>query len=134
MPQDRHELINAKKVKKEMDEMVEMITHPEFVSAMKKMKEAPPEERRALAKDVLSVDALKDAGVVMPPGMRVTTRYFEPGKPDVLEIDPLGKPREFKLPREIAKNIAKNPGDLVAWGGCACGGGASFCGGAGGGS
>ncbi len=123
-------MIDRKKVKKEMDALIEMITHPAFVAAMKEMKETPVAARRKLAKDVLAVDALRNAGVTMPRGMRVTTRYFEPGKTEAIQVSPDGRLSTIKLPKELVIR----GGGLVSWGGCACGGGLSFCGGAGGSS
>jgi hypothetical protein len=125
-------MINRAKVQKQMDEMLDMITHPAFVAAMKQMKETPVSDRRALAKHVLAVDTLKGAGVKMPRGMRVTTRYFEPGKTEALQMSPEGRLSTIKLPQEMVARAGK--GGMVSWGGCACGGGLTFCGGAGGGT
>lgn len=124
------QLIDRKKVKKEMDALIEMVAHPAFVAAMKQMKEAPVAERKKLAKGVLAVDTLKDAGVTMPRGMRVTTRYFEPGKTKAIQVTSDGRLSTVTLP----KDFVAGGGGLVAWGGCACAGGLSFCGGAGGGT
>lgn len=123
------QLINADKVRKEMDAMIEMISHPEFVASMKAMKETPLKKRKEFGEQNLTVDALKAKGVKLPDGMRVTTRYFEPNKPDIIEITPEGKIIRTKNPK-----FPLGEGGNVAWGGCACGGGLSFCGGAGGGS
>ena len=124
-----NELIDPVKVKKEMDAMINMITHPEFVASMKAMKETPLKMRKAFGEQNLTVEALTAKGVEMPVGMRVTTRYFEPNKPDIIEITPEGKIIKTKIPKHII-----GAGGPLAWGGCACGGGLSFCGGAGGGS
>jgi len=127
MPND---LIDPQKVKKEMDQLITMITHPAFVDAMKQMKASPVSKRRELGTKVLTVKSLKAQGVDIPPGMRLTTRYFEPGKPEILELGPDGKIRGIKLPKFPIGDI--NDAGTVAYGGCACGGGLSFCGGAGG--
>ena len=127
MPND---LIDPVEVRKEMDVMIEMITHPAFVDAMKDMKATPVSKRRELGKKTLTVDALRRKGVKIPDKMRLTTRYFEPGKPGILEIRPTGNPVITKFPR-YPQIDALDPG-TVAWGGCACGGGLTFCGGAGG--
>ncbi len=124
------DMINESKVKSEMGAMVEMLSHPAFVAAMKNMKATPIKKRRAVGKKTLTVKALKAKGVPIPAGMRLTTRYFEPGRPGVVEIDPTGHPRITKNPRFPQSGI-DGPG-TVSWGGCACGGGLSFCGGAGG--
>lgn len=125
------EIINPQRVRKEMDEMIEMITHPAFVAAMKRMKDTPVGERQALGKKTLTVAALTASGVRMPAGMRVTTRYFERGKPEVIEVSPDGKVRATKTP---LFPLGIPDGGTVSWGGCACGGGLTFCGGAGGGT
>ena len=122
-------LINPDKVRKEMDAMIEMITHPEFVASMKQMKETPLSKRKEFGAKNLTVEALKLKGVEMPVGMRVTTRYFEPNRPEIIEITPDGKIVRTRNPK-----FPTGPGGTVAWGGCACGGGLSFCGGAGGGT
>jgi len=123
------QLIDANKVRKEMDAMIEMTTHPEFVAAMKAMKETPLQGRKSFGEQNLTVEALKAKGVPLPEGIRVTTRYFEPDKPEIIEFTPDGKIIKTKVPK-----FPKDAGGNVAWGGCACGGGLSFCGGAGGGS
>jgi len=123
--------IDRKRVKKEMDALIEMITHPAFVAAMRDLKATPVAERRKLAKDVLAIETLKSAGVTVPRGMRVTTRYFEHGKTEAIQISPDGRLSTIRLPKEL---VGGRPGGLVSWGGCACGGGLTFCGGAGGGT
>jgi hypothetical protein len=127
------QLINADKVRKEMDVMIEMITHPEFVASMKAMKETPLKKRREFGEQNLTLKALKAKGIKLPDGMRVTTRYFEPNKPKIIEITPDGKISITKKPQFVIGNLIGDAGTL-AWGGCACGGGLTFCGGAGGGT
>ena len=122
-------MIDEAKIKNEMGAMIKMLSHPAFVAAMKNMKATPIKKRRAVGKNTLTVKALKAKGVPIPDGMRVTTRYFEPGKPGVVEINPSGKIRVTKNPK-FPSGI-EGPG-TVAWGGCACGGAATVCGGAGG--
>ena len=119
-------LIDAKKIKAEMDDMIKMVSHPEFVSAMKKMKELSMTKKMDFAKKNLNVETLKEKGVPMPENMRITTRYFEPNKPDIIEIDPEGNILKTKKPK-----FPIGSSGVVAWGGCACGGAASVCGGAG---
>ncbi len=122
------ELIDAVKVRQEMDAMVDMITHPAFVAAMKNMKASPVSKRREIGKETLTVDALRAQGVTIPRGMRLTTRYFEPGRPGFLEVDAAGVIKAGRIPKFDVGDL----GGTVQWGGCACGGGLTFCGGAGG--
>jgi hypothetical protein len=80
----------------------------------------------------MTVEALSAKGVPLPPGMRITTRYFETGNPEIIEVLPDGTIKETKFPSfSLGDGFA--PGQ-IGWNGCACGGAASVCGGAGGGS
>lgn len=128
-----NEMIDAGKVKAEMEQMIDMISHPAFVDAMKQLKESPVSKRQELGKSILTIDALRKAGIDVPPEMRLTTRYFEPGKPDIIEVSPGGVIKKTKQPLVPIGKVG-SPGGEPAWGGCACGGGLTFCGGAGGGT
>jgi hypothetical protein len=121
-----NDLIDPKKVRQEMDTMIEMITHPEFVAAMKQMKLATPKQRLELGKELLTVGSLSSKGVKIPEKMRITTRYFEPDNPSVWECTPEGKIILTKTP-QFRRGVGS-----VSWGGCACGGAATVCAGAGG--
>ncbi|MGJ8736987.1 hypothetical protein [Zobellia laminariae] len=124
-----NELINTQKIRAEIEAMIEMISHPAFVEAVKTMKKKPISKRRQLGKKILSIDHLRSKGVMVPKGMRVTTRYFESGRPGIIELLPDGKIRNTKYPRFLIGDKL-NPGK-VAWGACVCGGTGSFCAGAG---
>ena len=115
--------IDPKRLKKITDEMIAAISSPEYVKAMKIMKKTPVEKRLAVATKLLSPDALRKKGVPLPKDMRISSRYFEPGNPTVILVDDHGA--------RIAGT--GDPGPVGAWG-CACGGAATVCGGAGGGS
>ena len=112
-------------MKLKSDEMINIITHPGFVDAMRQVRAMPVEQRLEAGKTYLAPDALRAAGVPIPPEMRVSSRYFDD---------------EVKTPimvGDMPKEILGMTGELgfdptVAVGGCACGGGLSFCGGAGG--
>ncbi|WKX75825.1 hypothetical protein [Zobellia laminariae] len=113
-----------------MDAIIEMTSHPAFVDAMNTMKKTPISKRRQLGKKILSIDHLESKGVKVPKGMRVTTRYFESGRPGIIELLPDGKIRGSRFPRfPIGDKL--DPG-TVAWGGCACAGAENACGGMGG--
>jgi hypothetical protein len=126
-----NEMIDPDRVRKETDALIEMITDPAFVAAMKRMKETPLDERLDLAKKTLTVDALKRQGVKVPPDMRITTRYFEADRPEVIEALPTGViQRTVKNKVSFPIDFDLNPGRMQA-GGCACGGAGGVCGGAG---
>jgi hypothetical protein len=124
-------LIDPVKVKAEMTAMVDLISHPAFVGAMKNLKALPAGERQEYGKKNLTVAALEQKGVRFPAGMRLTTRYFENGKAGFVEWRPDGSSAVTKA---AEMPIASHGKGTVQWGGCACGGGMTFCGGAGGGT
>jgi hypothetical protein len=113
--------VDPTKLKKITDEMIEAISHPAYVAAMNTMKKTPMDQRLSVASKILTPDALKAKGVPLPDGMRISSRYFEPGNPVVINIDELG-----------ARIAGPDVGPMGAWA-CACGGAATVCGGAGGG-
>jgi hypothetical protein len=129
-----NELINADKLRAEMDRIIEMLTHPEFVAAIKEMKDTPVSKRREFAKKRLTVASLKRKGVPLSTEMRLTTRYFEPGRPEVLEITPDGEVTGTKFPK-LPIGIPRPHGPLgdnnLLGGICACGGIGPVCAGAG---
>ncbi len=113
------------------DQMIDAITSPGFVEAMRQLRQAPVEQRLAQGAKLLNPAKLRTAGVPLPDGMRITSRYFEPGKPEVIEVPEGGRPR--RVTRSTIKgDVLGIGGDPLSWGACACGGGLSFCGGAGG--
>jgi hypothetical protein len=114
--------VDAVKLKQITNEMIDAISHPAYVAAMNTMKITPMDERLSVASKILTPAALKAKGVPLPEGMRISSRYFEPGNPIVIKIDELG-----------ARIARSDVGPVAAWG-CACGGAATVCGGAGGGS
>ncbi len=50
---------------------------PQFHGLLDELRTAPPEERRDLAKKMEWVDRLKEEGVEVPAGLRMTERSFE---------------------------------------------------------
>jgi hypothetical protein len=106
--------------------LIGAISSAPFVAAMQNLKATPLDQRLAVASNTLSPAALTAAGVNFPEGMRITSRYFEPGSPDIIEVTDDGA-----VLRDA--NSVPQIGAAGAWG-CACGGAATVCGGAGGGS
>lgn len=106
------------------DEMINAITSPPFVEAMRKLREAAPGARLSEGAKLLSTGALRDAGVPLPKDMLISSRYFEPDTGKVIDGG------DFKM-GEIPKP-APGGQNAPGIGGCACGGGLTFCGGAGG--
>ena len=69
--------VTRERLRKMTDEIIEAITSDEFMRRMNQLKTAPLEERLETARGLLSVDGLRQAGVDLPEGMRVSSRYFE---------------------------------------------------------
>ncbi len=134
-------------------EMVEAITHPSYVEAMRILKSAPKEKRLSEAMKRLTPEALREKGVPLPKGMRISSRYFEPDIPPV-EMGELSsgdrsilkqigerdpgildrlRAKEPDVFKELAAiDLREDVIDPLALCVCACGGG-GICGGAGGG-
>ncbi len=112
------------RLRKITDDMINAITSPPFVEAMRKLREAAPGARLSEGAKLLSVESLRAAGVPLPKDMLISSRYFEPDTGNVIDG---GDFRMGDLPKA-------GPGGEAApgIGGCACGGGLTFCGGAGG--
>ena len=118
----------ATQLKTETAQLIDAISSPAFVDAMHRLNSEPMQSRLALASSILTPDALREAGVPLPPNMRITSRYFEPDSPETIEADDDGNVRLMDQ-----SLLSQPPGAAGAWG-CACGGAATVCGGAGGGS
>ena len=132
--------------------IVDAITSPAYVDAMKKIKAAPNDRRLSAAMTALTPEKLRDQGVPLPAEMRISSRYFEAEMP-AIEVGELPggqkgllrqleernpgimdklRAREPKLFLDLVEFDLKEPViDPVALCVCACGGGAGFCGGAG---
>lgn len=151
------ELLSAEHLREVTSKMIDAITSPAYVDAMRAVKSAPEDKRLDEALRRLTPDALRAQGVPLPPGMRISSRYFEPGLPPLEVGDmPGGQPNLLKglndldpgfLDRIRKKDVRffTNFTDFlqrsrweeetgpVAFCGCAGGGAATVCGCAGGG-
>ncbi|HJP60217.1 MAG TPA: hypothetical protein VJ865_09460 [Gemmatimonadaceae bacterium] len=127
---DAVDALAAEKLRKITNDMIDTLSSPAFVAAMTQLKKTPMDKRLAVASKTLTPTALAAAGVKLPPGMRVTSRYFEQGSPaDIIEVTDHGAAL-----RHVSSIPPLGGGAAVGAWGCACGGGATVCGGAGGGS
>jgi hypothetical protein len=147
-------IIDVQALKKHTDELIDAISSPAFVAAMHAMKATPPNQRLAFAAANLTPTILESQGVRFPAGMRITSRYFEPGVPQAVETTDAG-PRLVPYSPPPGGGFPGGglpggglpggglpggglpgggpPGATGAWA-CACGGAGTVCGGAGGGS
>ena len=147
----------------ETEGVLDAITHPAFVEEMQRFRSISGDERIRFAEKHLVPTALADRGVPLPDEMRVSSRVFEEGdpggqgyvdyqegkriialirekRPDLLETLRSNNPKiweDLQLVESYTGPGFVDPADpsLVAVGacGCACGGAATVCGGAGGG-
>lgn len=127
-----HEMLDVDRLRIITSEIIVALISPPFVEAMRTMRSTPEHERLRVAAQILSTEALRSKGVPLPADMRITSRYFETG---VQTIEVSDSPEVGQRP--LAKAVRDEGGSGVAnprprWGGCAFGGGASVCGGAGG--
>jgi hypothetical protein len=141
------------KLRETIDAMVEAVTAPAFVEAVRAVRTSPEDQRLAEGARRLSPDALRAQGVPLPPDMRITTRYFEPGQPGTVAfgehagdaIAALNEAEPGLLDRlrtsspELFEKMMEDVSDRIAVdmmkagiGGCACAGHRGTCTGIGG--
>lgn len=117
------------RLKKITSQMIDAITSPPFVDAMRKLRAVPKEKRLTEGARLLSPDNLRRQGAPLPADMRISSRYFEPG------ATPINVTREGATLVDNPQLHNFLPGGTpgtASIGGCACAGGLTFCGGAGG--
>lgn len=73
-------------LRKTTDDMIDALTSPAYVEAMRKLRAAPDDKRLDEATRRLSPDGLRELGVPIPEGMRISSRYFEPGFAEPVEL------------------------------------------------
>ncbi|TLX05681.1 hypothetical protein [Rhizobium sp. MHM7A] len=134
-------------LKTEITEMLEALTHPAYVAAMKEVRDTPIDKRLARGALLLTPRSLREKGVPLPEKMRISSRYFEEGLPDYVEYgdlkdgganvitglaaaqpDLLDRLR-IENPALLKQLLSSGPGIMA---GCCCGGAATACGGCGG--
>lgn len=64
-------------LRRQVEVLNEVTETPQFHGLLDELREAPPEERRDLAKEIPWVDRLSDEGVSVPQSLRMTERAFE---------------------------------------------------------
>jgi len=145
--------LDPDRLKSITSDMVEALTSPAYVEAMRVLKSTSNEKRLSEAMRRLNPDALRAEGVKLPEGMRISSRYFEPAfKPielsdepkkrnylkDLYDTDPelvdrLGglRGKNPALFEELADKLSGGDISPLAFCACACGGAAVACGGLG---
>lgn len=129
------EMLDVDRLRKITDDMITAITSPAFVDAMRTMKSTPDNQRLKVAAETLNPETLRSKGVPLPPGMRITSRYFESGKPTIEVADP-NEGGGAPMIKEVADLRNLSPARVAhgqtSAGICAGGGAATVCGCAGG--
>ena len=122
------EMLDVSRLRKITDDMITAITSPAFVDAMQTMKSTPDNERLKVAALTLNPEILRTKGVPLPAGMRITSRYFESGKPTIEVADSAdGSSPVVKQIADIRSENLMREGSMTA-GVCAGGGAGTVCG------
>ena len=96
------------RLRKETQEIIDALTSPAYVAALRAVKAAPESKRLLEASKRLTPDALRKQGVAVPEGMRISSRYFEKGFPQPIEFGD----RADGKPNPVAALNESNPGLL----------------------
>jgi len=96
------------RLRDETQAIIDALTSPAYVAALKAVKEAPTKQRLQEAAKRLTPEALRAEGVPLPKGMRISSRYFESDMPKPLEFGDLPDGKENPL----NKLATTNPGLL----------------------
>lgn len=111
-------------LRKEINQMIDALTSPPFVEAMRAVRAVPASQRLAEGAKRLNPDLLREQGVPLPSNMRISSRYFDDELPEPVEVGEVGTMSKSRM--------SKSSPDMHMLGGCCCGGGATVCGGCGG--
>jgi hypothetical protein len=142
--------LDPEKIRGEIYSMLEALTHPAYVEAMRAVRATPQDQRLAAGSRLLSPDSLRQKGVPLPKNMRISSRYFDEdflkgvdfgdkgangvnlvnalntAEPGIL--DRLSRSYPEVLDQILSRSI---PERFIPVAGCCCGGAASACGGCG---
>ena len=58
--------------------LVKVVTSPQYLAIAAEINALPEEEREAATLRLLTVDALRERGLEVPEGLRISPRWFEP--------------------------------------------------------
>ena len=144
--------LDRESLRQSTDEILRSVTSPEFLAQLEAVRRIPRERRIEEAAKRLTPTAMRAAGVNLPEGIRISSRYFEEGEdfnielgerhgrvpvvPALADMQPgfLDKLRSDRP--DLFKQLVTHPlpaGDETSWSACACVG-AGVCVGIGGGT
>jgi len=55
----------------------ELVSHPQYQAMIRELEQADEDERSSLALRLATPDELRRRGIELPPGFRITLRWFE---------------------------------------------------------
>jgi hypothetical protein len=138
-------------LKKESEKILGCVTNPRFLEQLEEIRRVPRDRRIGEAAKRLTPDALRKAGVDVPEGVRLSSRYFEQGEDFNIELGELpgripvvpaiesiqpGFLDRLRVERpDLFSQLVRDPqfaGSATSWSVCGCVGG-GFCAGIGGG-
>jgi hypothetical protein len=99
--------LDPEQLRRETGRMIDALTDPRYVAAVRAVRAAPDDERLAEATRQLSSEGLRKLGVPIPEGMRLSSRYFEPGLPGEIELgdSPAGERNMISTLNEAAPGL-----------------------------
>jgi hypothetical protein len=63
--------------REQIESLVDVVTRAEFTDLLRAIENAPEADRPEVAQQVATVSALRERGIPIPEGLRITTRVFE---------------------------------------------------------
>lgn len=69
--------LSQAEMKRQIEQLTEIASAPETLQALKKMSDAPEDQRSRLAEELVTPKALAAKGVTMPEDIRMSLRVFE---------------------------------------------------------
>lgn len=90
----------------------QIATLPALRNILRQIGEAPPEERLALAERIATAEALEAQGLKIPPGVKITTRYFENPKA-VVRGEVMLKPTEEQFAEAGGGTLCVSVGEII---------------------
>ncbi len=63
--------------REQIENLVEVVTRSEFTSLLHEIENAPEADRPEVAQRLATVSTLRERGLPIPEGLRITTRVFE---------------------------------------------------------
>jgi hypothetical protein len=66
-----------RRLRQQIEALNSIVADPVMLSMLKDIHQAPVPERLRVATEVANLERLRERGLAVPEGMRVTTRYFE---------------------------------------------------------